>query len=417
MSTNLENERILILAPLGRDAPLLQKVLVQAALVCQVVDSSLELRLALQQETGALLLTEEALIPSTLHVLEEALAGQPAWSNLPLVMLVGAKNVPILGRAMMQTFGPQSRFTILERPVAPRTLVALMQANIWMRRRQYEVRSLLANLAIQNQALACEVAQRHDAEQALRELNRTLEQRVGERTMELEERNRELDQFVYTASHDLRSPLRAIHHLAAWIHQDAGEILPDASQVHLAKLQGRILRLERMLDDLLAYSRAGRQRHPPAWVDLAELVQETIELLAPSPGMAIGVFNRPGLVYTERVPLEIVLRNLIGNAIKHHDRPADGRITIALEEDAQWLVFSVTDDGPGIDPAFHLRIFQLFQTLRPRDEVEGSGMGLALVKKTVESRGGQVELASAVGQGATFRFRWPKAAVESTKRP
>jgi signal transduction histidine kinase len=252
------------------------------------------------------------------------------------------------------------------------------------------------------------VRQRQDAEHALRELNRTLEDRVAARTMELEERNQELDQFVYTASHDLRSPLRAIHHLASWIHEDAAALLPAASRVHLDKLQGRVLRLERMLDDLLAYSRAGRSHYPTEWVNLTTLVQETIELLAPPPGMMISTFSRPDLVLTERVPLEIVLRNLVGNAIKHHDRPDEGRITIGLAEEARWLVFSITDDGPGIDPAEQARIFQLFQTLRPRDEVEGSGMGLALVKKTVESRGGQVTVASAVGQGATFRFYWPK---------
>jgi hypothetical protein len=100
------------------------------------------LGIAMQHEAGALLLTEEALAPPTLYLLEETLASQPAWSNLPLVLLVGARNVPRFRRAMTQAFGRQSRFTILERPVSPPTLVAIMQARVWMRRRQYEVRSL-----------------------------------------------------------------------------------------------------------------------------------------------------------------------------------------------------------------------------------------------------------------------------------
>lgn len=411
MSTQPDNERILVLAPFGRDAVLLQTALMQAALPCQIVEDPAELRLCLQQDVGALLLTEEALAPPTLQVLEDALAVQPVWSRLPLVLLVGAQNVPGLHRSLRQALGRHNRVTILERPVASKTLAAIMQANIWTRRREYEVRALLTDLALQNEALVSEIVRRHDAERALRELNRTLEQRVAERTEALEERNQELDQFVYTASHDLRSPLRAIHYLATWICEDAASVLPTASQAHLDKLQGRIQRLERMLDDLLAYSRVGRRRHRTEWVDLSSLIQGTVELLAPPSGMSISFIGHPARFCTERVPLEIVLRNLIGNAIKHHDRPSEGHIAIAVQEEDPWLAFTVADDGPGIDAAFHESIFHLFRTLKPRDEIEGSGMGLALVKKTVESRDGEVKVTSTPGHGATFCFQWPKGTV------
>jgi signal transduction histidine kinase len=115
-------------------------------------------------------------------------------------------------------------------------------------------------------------------------------------------------------------------------------------------------------------------------------------------------------LYTERVPLETVLRNLVANAIKHHDRPQEGVVHISIEDLEDWVAFSVADNGPGIPPQHHERIFQVFQSLKPRDQVEGSGMGLAIVKKTVESQGGQIEVESDVGQGATFRFTWPKLA-------
>lgn len=122
---------------------------------------------------------------------------------------------------------------------------------------------------------------------------------------------------------------------------------------------------------------------------------------------------------TVRVPLELVLRNLIGNAIKHHDRP-DGHVHVNAQAIARSEVpaetnqagdlieFTIADDGPGIDPAFHERIFQMFQTLQPRDLVEGSGMGLAIVKRMVESHGGTIRVESVLGGGARFKFTWPR---------
>ncbi|MEZ4732744.1 MAG: ATP-binding protein [Caldilineaceae bacterium] len=113
-------------------------------------------------------------------------------------------------------------------------------------------------------------------------------------------------------------------------------------------------------------------------------------------------------LYVERVPLELVLRNLVSNAIKHHHRN-DGHIQIAAQMHDHDVEFIVRDDGPGIDPQHHERIFGMFEKLRSHDEVEGSGMGLAVVRRTVESRGGQVSVESAVGAGATFRFTWPQS--------
>ncbi len=115
----------------------------------------------------------------------------------------------------------------------------------------------------------------------------------------------------------------------------------------------------------------------------------------------------PTLV-SERVPLEMVLRNLISNALKHHHHPQTGQVTVSATEQATFVEFAITDDGPGIAPQYHDRIFQMFQTLKPRDQVEGSGMGLATVKKLVESYGGNIHVDSRAGQGATFRFTWPK---------
>ncbi len=257
---------------------------------------------------------------------------------------------------------------------------------------------MIDNANLYEEARATEVQLRH--------LNETLEERVAERTAELERSNEELDRFAYVASHDLKAPLRAINNLALWIHEDAFESLPAVTQTHLAKLRGRVQRMEHLLDDLLVYSRTGRIQHAPQLVQTAPFVRGIFDLLAPPPDFTLIIHDVVPQLYTQRVPLETVLRNLMGNAIKHHDRP-DGQVTVAMREASGWVEIEVADDGPGIAPSYHQRIFEMFQTLRPRDQVEGSGMGLAIVKKTVESLGGTIALESELGTGSRFRFLWP----------
>lgn len=246
----------------------------------------------------------------------------------------------------------------------------------------------------------------------LRQVNETLEQQVVERTIalaqsnqELARSNRELEQFAYIASHDLKSPLRSIDNLAQWVLEDAAPLLPPASQEHLTKLRGRVRRMEKLLEDLLAYSLAGRIHHAAEQVNLAALVQDVLTVLALPSDFTIMVAESLPVVRTERVPLETVLRNLIGNAIKHH-HGMQGHVFIAAHATPAGLLCTIRDNGPGIAPVFHGRIFELFQTLQPRDKVEGSGMGLAIVKKIIESRGGTISVESQEGQGATFRFLW-----------
>jgi signal transduction histidine kinase len=258
-------------------------------------------------------------------------------------------------------------------------------------------------LAVDNASL---YASARSAELQLRQLNETLEERVQERTAELERSNRELDRFAYVASHDLKAPLRAIDNLSTWLEQDVHELLPPPSLEHLYKLRGRVQRMERLLDDLLAYSRAGRVHHTPEQVETGPLVRSIFELQSPPPEFQLTVEEPMPVLYTQRVPLETVLRNLIGNALKHHKR-LDGHVQVSAQQHEGEVEFCVCDDGPGIAPEYHERIFELFQTLQPRDQLEASGMGLAIVKKTVESAGGHVSVQSAEGKGTCFTFTWP----------
>lgn len=257
-------------------------------------------------------------------------------------------------------------------------------------------------------AVFVDISERKKAETVLQQLNTILDLRVRERTAELERSNRDLDQFAYVASHDLKSPLRGIDHLASWISADAADLLPAASKEHLNKLRKRITRMEKLLDDLLAYSRAGRHRHPPELVNTASLLQDVIEFLALPPGFTVHIAETMPTLKTERTPLETVFRNLLSNACKHHDHPAAGAAWVNAIDQGDWIAFTVTDNGPGIAPEHHERIFQIFQTLKPRDQVEGSGIGLTVVQRLVESRGGEIQIESHLGAGATFRFTWPK---------
>jgi PAS domain S-box-containing protein len=226
-------------------------------------------------------------------------------------------------------------------------------------------------------------------------------------THELERSNRELDQFAYVASHDLKAPLRGIANLTEWIEEDLGDRVSGESREHMQLLKGRVHRMEGLIDGILAYSRAGRVREKPEPVDVGELLRESIELLAPPAGTEMVVADGMPVLQTERVPLQQVFLNLIGNAIKHNRTPG-ARIDIGVVRRGTCYEFSVADNGPGIPPQYQEKVWQIFQTLAARDKVEGTGIGLSVVRKIVEARGCRAWLESETGRGTTFHFTWPE---------
>jgi PAS domain S-box-containing protein len=223
---------------------------------------------------------------------------------------------------------------------------------------------------------------------------------------ELERSNKELDQFAYVASHDLKAPLRGIANLTQWIEEDLGDKVTGESREHMQLLKGRVHRMEALIDGILSYSRAGRVREAVTTVDVGALLAETIELLAPRAPSTITVSTPVPVLVTERVPLQQVFINLIGNALKYAERE-DAHVDVSAVEQGGFVRFAVSDNGPGIAPQFQDRIWQIFQTLAPRDKVEGTGIGLSVVRKLVETRGGRAWLDSTPGMGSTFYFTWP----------
>lgn len=224
---------------------------------------------------------------------------------------------------------------------------------------------------------------------------------------ELEKTNVELDQFAYAASHDLRAPLRGISNLAGWIEEDLGTSTPKKVREHIAMLKGRAARMDKLISGLLELARVGRVRQKPERVDVTELLHETIDLLSPPEASRILIIGAMPMIVAERVALQQVFLNLIGNSIQHGGR-SDIVVRISSTERADDHEFSVADNGVGIPPEHHERVWQIFQTLQARDVLESTGIGLSIVKKQVEANGGRAWIEPHPKEGATLKFTWPK---------
>jgi PAS domain S-box-containing protein len=237
---------------------------------------------------------------------------------------------------------------------------------------------------------------------------RKIELELEAKQAELIRSNKDLEQFAYVASHDLKAPLRAIDLLVQWITEGLAGYDVNNVQENLGLLSKRTKRLNRLLDDLLAYSRAGRKVGAHRMADTHALVLDVVQMLDPPPTISVSVEGRLPAFKTHPTPLEVVFRNLISNAIKHHPGP-QGRVVVSCQEQAEQYVFAVEDDGEGIPAQYTERVFEMFQTLKPRDQVEGSGMGLAIVNRIVQWQGGRVWFESPPsGRGTVFKFQWKK---------
>jgi signal transduction histidine kinase len=227
--------------------------------------------------------------------------------------------------------------------------------------------------------------------------------KIGEQNNRLETMVKELESFAYIISHDLKTPLRGIASLSDWIVQDYRDKLDDTGKEYLDLLKNRVLRLELLIDGVLAYSRAGRAGAVTEQVDLNTIVTEVIEMLDPAPNVKIQVDNTLPTLVAAKSSMTQVFSNLIGNAIKHNDKE---NIEIHIGSSAyqgDWLLY-VRDNGPGIPEEFHEKVFKIFQTLKTKDDVDSTGIGLSIVKKIIDSAGGKIWIESKPGEGTAFYF-------------
>jgi len=224
----------------------------------------------------------------------------------------------------------------------------------------------------------------------------------------LERSNEDLDHFAYIASHDLRAPLRGMKNVAHWIEEDIGPDTSDDIRKKLSLLVGRVDRMDRLLSDILEYSRAGKRDSAPELIDCNTILKEVIEWVEPPEGFTIVAESPLPEIKVSSTLLQQTFLNLVSNSIKHHDKKI-GVVRVTYRDIAEHHEFTIEDDGPGIPPEFQDKIFKMFQTIRRRDEVEGSGIGLAIVKKMIEAYGGTVQVRSPLGErGTAFTFTIPK---------
>jgi two-component system sensor kinase FixL len=233
------------------------------------------------------------------------------------------------------------------------------------------------------------------------------EQRQTELLKKVENANRELKDFAYIVSHDLKAPLRGIKTLANWLSADYADKLDENGREQISLLSSRVDRMHNLIEGTLQYSRVGRVKEDKTLVNLNELVLNIIDSLAPPENITITIDNELPVIECEPTHVTQVFQNLLSNAIKYIDKP-QGEIRVGSAEDDGFWKFNVTDNGPGIEEKHFEKIFQMFQTLSSRDDFESTGVGLTVVKKIVELNGGKIWLESKVGEGSTFFFTLPK---------
>jgi light-regulated signal transduction histidine kinase (bacteriophytochrome) len=238
------------------------------------------------------------------------------------------------------------------------------------------------------------------------------EEALAQKTLDLERSNSELEDFTHVVSHDLKEPLRGIEAFSGFLAEDYAGNLDERGRSYLKVLQDSAVRLRDLIDDLLQLSRIGRVKPQYRYVSMGSLLEEIVQ------GMQFSLKDKdvdlhvdtdlPALV-CDPVRIRQVFENLISNAIKYNDKPAP-LIQISCAADGDEYVFSVKDNGPGIDPKYHAKIFRIFQRLVLREEHEGTGVGLTICKKIIEGHGGRIWVESdGQGHGSIFSFSIPNS--------
>jgi signal transduction histidine kinase len=255
-----------------------------------------------------------------------------------------------------------------------------------------------------------DITERRQAEARVSQLNAELEQRVAQRTAQLEATNKELEEFSYSMSHDMRTPLRALDGFAKILLEEQGTRLDDNGKRLLNVLRDNARRAGQLMDDILRFMNLGRRRMEAGPVDLAELARAIFaELQTASPGrrMRLEIDALPP-AFGDRDMLRHALRELLSNAIKYSPGGSEAVVEFGGASEERENVYSVTDHGVGFDMRYADKLFRVFERVHPTGQYEGSGIGLAIVRRVISRHGGKVWAEGKVGAGASFHFTLPR---------
>jgi signal transduction histidine kinase len=377
-------ELVLVHAPFGRDADLIRQVLERSKIESEICATVGDLCSGISNEAGAALISDEALTTSTIPVLEAVINAQPAWSDLPLIVTTSGGEATAGSQRKLSLIEPLGNISLLERPLRTATLISAVRTALRARRRQYQLRD---NFAERERLVA-----------------------------ELERSNDELEQFAHVVSHDLQAPIRMITAFSDLLARRYRDGLDDNGRHIIGDIQTGARRMNELVKSLLHFATVGQNFVPNTEVDLSSVVTEVITTLQPAINeLSAEVFVGPlPVVCADRVQLQQVLQNLVNNALKYAQTEARLKIEIcAAQIEGGWQI-SISDNGPGIAPQFHERIFQPLKRLHGT-EIAGTGMGLAVCRKIVERHGGRIWVTTAEGCGATFSFTLPVSNVGVTR--
>ncbi len=382
-----------IVAPLGADAANIRDVLAGAGFEAVICRDLAAATAALDEGCGVLLLTEESMDSPQHSLLSARLGEQAPWSDIPVVLITTGGRSSAASTRAMAMLGPRANLTLIERPLRTATLLAAVRAALRARGRQYQIRDLLA-----------------DREK----LMASLEERVAERTAKLRQMVEELEAFSYSVSHDLRAPLRVLDGYARALMEDHGASLEPAARDMLDRISRAARRMDRLTQDVLAYTRVSRAELTLEPLDLRTILVEVIEQYPSLNASRDHIHVRPplGRVIAHGPSLAQCFSNLLENAIKFVRDGEVPRVEVYAEPRGDRLRVTVRDQGMGIDPAHQQRIFGMFERVAAHKQVPGTGIGLAIVKKAVERMGGLVGVESEPGRGSRFWFDLQRADAE-----
>ena len=319
-----------------------------------------------------------------------------------------ALNISLFGRTLHFTFSVGALgIAVILALTALLAISALLALVARRRAKQLEA----ANLELE-----IEIKERHRAEDEVRRLNADLERRVEERTVELADAIKQLEAFSYSVSHDLKAPLRAISGYSKILLEDYGPQLELEARAHLNSIVRGAERMGQLIQDLLAFSRLGRNKMSSSSIDMDDLARSVFDNLksdAPERKVECSLQRLPP-TRGDRAMIRQVLVNLLSNAIKFTKPAANASIEVGcLGHEADLNIYYVKDNGAGFDMRYSDKLFGVFQRLHSVREFEGTGVGLAIVQRIVQRHGGRVWAEGRVNEGATFHFTLPSGGNES----